>query len=55
MIQNVRGSHRHGARSPPAGYRGREGLAIGAALALVGDGTGVGASVFAGDGTAASE
>jgi hypothetical protein len=42
-----------------AGYRGREGLAVGVALALVGDGTGVGASVLAGasvlvgDGTAA--
>jgi hypothetical protein len=37
----------------PAGYRGREGLAVGVALALVGDGTGVGAPVLAGAGTAA--
>jgi hypothetical protein len=37
---------------PRVGYRGRAGLAVGIALALVGDGTGVGASVFMGDGTA---
>lgn len=36
-----------------AGYRGREGLAVGVARALVGDGTGAGATVLAGDGTAA--
>ena len=53
VIQNVRGSPPPGHGLSPAGYRGREGLAVGAALAVVGDGTGVGASVFAGDGTAA--
>jgi hypothetical protein len=39
--------------SSPAGYRGRDGLAVGVALALVGDGTGAGAPVLVGDGTAA--